>query len=120
MNACAACGHTREWHAKHRPRHRFEPVADALRKEAATTRLKMWIGNLDGSRQGLVIAPSKQRARAIVRTGRTDFDDYWYLQASVDADLEPETLYTRPFAHSEAAPWQRGLCPLPKRLPKRP
>jgi hypothetical protein len=75
-------------------------------------KLKMWVGNLDGSREGLVIAPTKVRAREILgsRTSRTDFDAYW-REHPVDLRLEPEVLYTRRFgAHVEA--WFRGRCPL--------
>jgi hypothetical protein len=76
-------------------------------------KLKMWIGNFDGSRQGLVIARTKERARKIVGTGRTDFDGHWRLQAFVDESLEPEVLYTRPFADQYLnGPWRRGRCPL--------
>jgi len=84
-------------------------------------KLKMWIGNLDGSRQGLVIAPTKERARKIVGTGRSDFDGYWTQQPAIDQTLDPEVLYTRAFDYSRAfdkrgtaaAPWHRGRCPLP-------
>ena len=77
-------------------------------------KLKMWTGNLDGHRYGLVIAPSKERARKIVGTGRTDFDGHWVLQACVDASKDPEVLYTRPMRTGSTAEWQRGRCPLPK------
>ena len=76
-------------------------------------KLKMWTGNLDGRRQGLVIAPSKDRARAVVGGGRANFDSYWHLQP-IDTSLEPETLYTRPIQPRSPAEWQRGRCPLPK------
>jgi hypothetical protein len=74
-------------------------------------KLKMWVGNLDGSREGLVIAATKVRAREILgaRTSRTDFDAYW-REHPVDPRLEPEVLYTRRFdARIEA--WFRGRCP---------
>lgn len=77
-------------------------------------KLKMWVGNFDGSRQGLVIAPTKKRAREIVSIGRTDFDAYWH-ERPVDTSLEPEVFYTRPFAESlraGTATWYRGRCPL--------
>jgi len=75
-------------------------------------KLKMWIGNLDGERAGLVIAPSKKRAREIVGTGVSDFDAYWRLQSKVDELLEAETLYTRPMRASNAATWHQGRCHL--------
>jgi len=74
-------------------------------------KLKMWIGNFDGSRQGLVIAPTKARAIAIVGSSRSDFNGHWILRRDVDPTLEPEVLYTRPFNKHDAA-WFRGRCPL--------
>jgi hypothetical protein len=75
-------------------------------------KLKMWTGNLDGSRQGLVIAPTKARAREIVGVGRTDFDGYWRERSPVDTTLEPEVLYTRRFDPTGVEPWFKGRCPL--------
>lgn len=75
-------------------------------------KLKMWVGNLDGQREGLVIAPTKKRAREIIgaRTSESDFNSYW-REWAVDLRLEPEVLYTRPFgAHTES--WFRGRCAL--------
>jgi hypothetical protein len=73
--------------------------------------MKMWIGNLDGDRQGLVIASSKERARKIVGTSRNDFENYWALQANVGQGLAFEVVYTRPLRHRNA-PWQQGRCRL--------
>ena len=74
-------------------------------------KLKMWIGNLDGSREGLVIAPTKARARTIIGSNsRSDFDAYW-RERFVDPRLEPEVLYTRRFGARVEA-WSRGRCPL--------
>ena len=73
-------------------------------------KLKMWVGNLDGSREGLVIAPTKARARAIIGTGNSDFDAYWRL-LPVDPRFKPEVLYTRRFG-TGAETWFRGRCPL--------
>ena len=72
-------------------------------------KLKMWTGNLDGRRQGLVIAPSKQRARAVVGCGLIDFNRYWREQA-IDEALASEVLYTRPF--DSRGPWVAGRCAL--------
>jgi hypothetical protein len=74
-----------------------------------TAKRKMWIGNADGRRAGLVIAPSKKRAAEIVGGGLTDFNRYW-REWPVDPALEPEMLYTRPFDSS--GPWFRGRCAL--------
>jgi len=83
---------------------------------ARSRKLKMWVGNFDGLRQGLVIATNKESARKIVGTGRTDFDGHWSEQP-VDPTLEPEVFYTRTFTRnggqSGSGPWQRGRCPLP-------
>jgi hypothetical protein len=73
--------------------------------------VKMWIGNLDGSRQGLVIAPSKKRAREIVGASRSDFDGHWAVQDQVDENLEFEKLYTRVFDENQAR-WTQGRCKL--------
>lgn len=74
-------------------------------------KLKMWIGNLDGSREGLVIAPTKARAIEIVGNKRGDFDAYWTLRPTVDGSLDPGVLYTRKFNVRDAT-WFRGKCPL--------
>ena len=72
-------------------------------------KLKMWTGNLDGRRQGLVIAPSKQRASEVVGSGLTDFNRHWREQ-SIDAALAAEVLYTRPI--DSRGPWFAGRCAL--------
>lgn len=71
---------------------------------------KMWIGNLDGTRQGLVVARSKELARKIVGASRNDFENYWVLQADVGPGFEVEVLYTR--RGPDDAQWQQGRCPL--------
>ena len=84
---------------------------------APTRKLKMWIGNLDGSRQGLVIASTKELARKIINAGRTEFDGYWSEQPEIDPTLEIEVLYTRSIQRhlSGPVPWYRGRCPLPSK-----
>jgi hypothetical protein len=86
-------------------------------------RLKMWTGNLDGSRRGLVIATSRKRAAEVVGVGRKDFEGYWHemdasaIDETLDDDgngLEADTLYTRPLMHQPGVPirgWGRGRCP---------
>ena len=77
-------------------------------------KLKMWIGNYDGVRRGLIIAPTKKRALEVLqehgRCGRTHFDDYWSLQADVDPALEPEVLYTTDNRNYPMPPWVKGRC----------
>lgn len=75
--------------------------------------MKMWIGNLDGDRSGLVISSSKERARKIIGASRADFEGYWVRQSYVDQGLEFEKLYTRP--SDGAARWQQGRCPIAMR-----
>ena len=75
------------------------------------TSVKMWIGNLDGDRQGLVIAPSKERARKIVGTSRADFENHWVRQSGVNQGLEFEVLYTRVMGAADDQ-WQQGRCQL--------
>lgn len=70
--------------------------------------LKMWIGNLDGDRQGLIIAPSKERARKIIGTSRADFENYWTVQRGVYQGMEFEVLHTR---RGNNDLWQQGRCP---------
>lgn len=83
--------------------------------------MSMWIGNLDGQRNGLVVASSKKRAREIVGVGHTEFDGYWAKQPGVDPELKPETLYTRPNTGSGRGGerWIQGRCALPKKVLRR-
>lgn len=75
-------------------------------------KLKMWVGNLDGRREGLVIAATKKRAREVIgpRTSVADFNSYW-REWPVDLRLEPEVLYTRRFG-ARMESWFHGRCPL--------
>jgi len=73
-------------------------------------KLKMWIGNYDGRRQGLVIAATKKRAREVVVRSQKEFDSYWH-EIKLDESLDPEVLYTRPY-DAAAGAWQRGKCTL--------
>lgn len=66
----------------------------------------MWIGNLDGTRQGLIIASSKKRAAEIANTSRIDFDNYWTLQPGVDQSLKSEVLYMRAY-DGKTATWSQ-------------
>ena len=78
-------------------------------------KMKMWIGNYDGSRQGLVIAPTKKRAMEIIGSGRNNFNGYWVLQESIEPNLSPELLYTRDMRdkyREPKPPWHEGRCPL--------
>ena len=73
---------------------------------------KMWIGNYDGDRQGLVISTSKVAARKVLRTGMREFNEYWVEQPSYEPTLEIDTLYTRPMTRGgEFVKWTKGRCP---------
>lgn len=73
-------------------------------------RLKCFIGNLDGDREGLVIANSQREAARIAGTSLNDFREYWEVAPSdrLVETLEPMVLYTRPFLSSGA--WMKGRC----------
>lgn len=81
-------------------------------------KLKVWMGNLDGRRDGLVITTSKTKARAIIgRCSAKAFNDYWSEQSDIiDAKVyEAETLYTRPNGGRDPVrvrTWTKGLCEL--------
>ncbi len=76
--------------------------------------LKMWIGNYDGRRQGLVVASNRQRAIDIIDTDPHDFDNFWAEVPStrMDAedpagDIEPDVLYLRPFQRFKNSKWKK-------------
>lgn len=133
LAACPRCKAARDAHCNtKRGRNHTERVRAALREalaQEAETRgliaeklglrgqvipmksVKMWIGNLDGDRIGLVIASSKEHARRIVNASRKEFEDYWVLQTGVDQGLEFELLYTKPIGKPGVA-WTEGRCVL--------
>ncbi len=60
--------------------------------------LKMWIGNLDGKRGGLIIAFSQSAAlRALnkkMRVSSADFERYWCEMVAPYPELKADTVYT--------------------------
>lgn len=69
--------------------------------------MKWFIGNLDGDRQGLVIANSWKRAAEIAGTSVYDMQLYWHRHTTnCPIGLERETLYVRPFARY--AEWEKA------------
>ena len=73
---------------------------------AKVRKWKSWIGNLDGTREGLVIAGSKTVAASIARVSLYDFNNYWVEDDSVAIiRFQPLTLYIRPLNRSITA-WQ--------------
>lgn len=61
--------------------------------------VKCWVGNLDGTREGLVIASSKAKATKVIGTSMNDFNSYWHQATRwpSQSGLEPYVLYARPF-----------------------
>lgn len=74
--------------------------------------MKCFIGNLDGKRNGLILAKSKEEAMRHIPTGRVDFNNYWGATECPSGTFEPLTLYTRPANPIGAQPWVKGRCPL--------
>ena len=78
-------------------------------------RLRCYIGNLDGQRDGMVFAPNQRTAAAVVKCSIYHFSEYWVQQPNRPiSDPKPLTLYTRNDYRSE---WQEGICQLPGRRP---
>lgn len=74
--------------------------------------MKMWIGNLDGERMGLIIASSAKLAQQLIGTTRRDFNDYWALQSGVYDGLELHILYSKPMGSPPDHPWEQALLGL--------
>ena len=62
-----------------------------------TTKLRCYIGNLDGDREGLVIAPNQRLAAKIAGVSLYDFRNHWieYTHHRTSEVTEELTLYTR-------------------------
>ena len=63
-------------------------------------KLKCWIGNYDGIRQGLVVAASQKEAAKIAGTSTRDFAAYWVEQESTAISyfgVRERALYTRKY-----------------------
>lgn len=78
--------------------------------------LRLWLGNYDGRREGLVYAPSKVAAARAIGISIAVFNAWWVepsrvVQINGVGDLEPETLYTRPY-HTYGSAFVKGRCPL--------
>jgi len=78
--------------------------------------MKLWIGNYDGRREGLIYARSKTAAAKILGIGMHAFNNYWnepsrVVQVNGVSDFDPETLYTRP-NHTYGSTFVKGKCPL--------
>ena len=75
--------------------------------------LKCWVGNLDGLREGLVLAHNQTEAVKIIGISVNHLRDYfnrrsdWSLFQQV---LKPLTLYTRLMLYIDNNPWEEGRC----------
>ncbi len=73
--------------------------------------LKCFQGNLDGQREGLVIASSQQQAASIANTSIHELRTYWVTDGDwPDQEIKVNCLYTRPICST--APWVEGVCKL--------
>ena len=82
---------------------------------------KTFQGNLDGRRQGLIIAKSKKDAVAIIGFSLCDFNKYWNEVINIDqSKFKRNTLYTKPFGGLDSynREWQEGRCEMAPRHDK--
>lgn len=78
--------------------------------------MKLWIGNYDGRREGLVLAKTKTAAARIAGISPYTFNNFWneadrVIQVNGVQEFEPETLYTRPH-NVYGGTFTKGRCPL--------
>lgn len=79
----------------------------------ARPKLKFYAGNLDGTREGGVLAPSwKEAARAIGQSVHS-MRQFFNFHAPPEQELKPLTLYTRRFQYGPKRnqEWIEGRCP---------
>lgn len=78
--------------------------------------LKCYIGNLDGLRQGLVLADNQKQAAEVAGTTLYGFRQFWGEGLPPKGiKFEPVTLYTRLnryIAGQRQGEWQKGLVAL--------
>jgi hypothetical protein len=88
-------------------------------KEILMAKLKCFLGNYDGTRQGLIITSSRTKAAQIAECWVHSFQLHWGEYGDkYAAGLKPDTLYTRLFSSSYVGdnnPFQEGRCPLKER-----
>lgn len=76
-----------------------------------TTTLKCFQGNLDGKRDGLVIASSQKKAADIANMSIHELRKYWSASGAWPSqEMKINCLYTKPSCGSK--PWVEGLCKL--------
>jgi len=71
-------------------------------------KVKCWVGNLDGKRQGLIVAHNQKEAANLAGTSIGSFRDHWSLQVGKWPLTTPKilTLYTRPYGSLAADSFQ--------------
>jgi len=74
--------------------------------------VKCYVGNLDGSRAGLVVAENKRVAAKVAETSLNDFRNYWNAASPWPISTPKlHTLYTKPY--DGKGEWIEGRCKLP-------
>lgn len=71
--------------------------------------VKCYTGNLDGTREGLVVASNQKEAAKVAGTSLYDFRNYWGAETHPWPIASPKlrTLYTRKFGGG--GEWEEGL-----------
>ena len=65
--------------------------------------VKCFYGNLDGIKQGLVVARSQKQGAAIAGCSLHQFRNYWSDGSFLkDWNPKPYTLYVRPYNHNDS------------------
>jgi len=84
-------------------------MADGPRKRAR--RVRVYIGNYDGTREGLVVAANQKDAAKVAHCSVYHFREYWSARPDWPlTKLKLGVLYTRKIdARNE---WQEGICQL--------
>ena len=74
-------------------------------------RMKCYVGNYDGQRNGMVYATSKVEAAAVAQCSVYSFNQYWSIHTAWPiAHPKALTLYTRKNDYKSV--WQEGICPI--------
>lgn len=74
-------------------------------------RVRCYMGNYDGRRQGLVVATNQKEAAEVARTSVYTFRQYWSARPEWPlTKLKLGVLYTRKYGTQND--WQEGICQL--------
>ena len=74
-------------------------------------KVKCFVGNYDGSRKGLVVAPNQKEAARIAGVSLYDFRQYWGAasQWPIRNNPKPFTLYLKPYDADNSQWTERGF-----------